>query len=111
VLFSINVIGLISSSMINIQLLKHYSVVQMTTAGQVCGALGAVALLILGSTGTFGIYGILVPTLFIVGINGMVSGNVNAILMQRFSRNAGAAAALFGSTRVLFGAIGGSILG
>ncbi len=110
VLFSINVIGLMSSSLINIRLLNRYSVVQMTTAGQVCGALGAVALLILGGTGTFGIYGILVPTLFIVGINGMVSGNVNAILMQRFSRNAGAAAALFGSTRVLFGAIGGSIL-
>jgi DHA1 family bicyclomycin/chloramphenicol resistance-like MFS transporter len=110
VLFSINVFGLMLSSMINIRLLKRYSVVQMTIAGQVTGALGAVGLLMLGGTGTFGIYGILAPTLFIVGVNGVVSGNVNAILMQRFPRNAGAAAALFGSTRVLFGAIGGSIL-
>ena len=82
----------------------------MTFAGQMTGALGAVGLLILGGTGTYGIYGILIPTLFVVGINAMVSGNINAILMQRFPRNAGAGAALFGSTQVLFGAIGGTIL-
>lgn len=109
-LFSINVIGLMLSSFINIRLLKRYSVSQVTTAGQPTGAFGAITLLIFGGTGTFGIYGILIPTIFIVGINGMVSANCNAILMQRFPRNAGAAAALFGSTRVLLGAIGGSIL-
>ena len=110
VLFSINVFGLLLSSFLNIRLLKHYTVPQMTTAGQMTGAMGAVGLLVLGATGTFGIYGILAPTLFIVGINGMVSANCNAVLMQRFPRNAGAAAALFGATRVLFGAIGGILL-
>jgi MFS transporter, DHA1 family, multidrug resistance protein len=109
-LFSVNVFGLFLSSYLNIRLLKHYTVPQMTTAGQMSGAFGAVGLLILGGTGTFGIYGILIPTFFIVGINGMVSGNCNAILMQRYPRNAGAASALFGATRVIFGAIGGILL-
>jgi DHA1 family bicyclomycin/chloramphenicol resistance-like MFS transporter len=110
-LFGANVVALVIASWLNARHVGRIGIHRATRLSVVVGAVGGVALLAAGVTGFGGLWGIAVPLLLVVGVNGPVAANCAARLMSLFPASAGAASALFGALRFVTGAAATALVG
>lgn len=109
-LFALNVIGIISTNYINARVVISVGAIQMLLIGcSVCAVSG----MVLAATTYFaigGLWGVVVPLVFVVGSLGFVGANALAGAMEPFPNRAGATASLLGFSRMLVGAGAGAVL-
>lgn len=101
-LFAINALGIVLTNYLNSRLVKKQGAVRMAGIG--CGCSFAGALLLFAAV-WFGdrMPLVLIGLFVVVCMTGLMGANCVGLLMSRYSRNAGAAAALFGSAQFGFG--------
>lgn len=101
-IFAANALGIFTANYINSRLVRTVGAARMAGYGTMAGALGALLLLasVLGGGGLWlDIAGLFV----VVSMTGLLGANCVGLLMARYPQNAGAAAALFGSSQFGFG--------
>jgi len=110
-LFGLNILGMMGGAALNARLVVRkgarrmmgYALAQMAAAG--------VLLLAVGGSGAFGLPGVVVPLFLYLCVLNPAGANAIARTTERFPRQAGAAAALFGATQFGLGAIAGTLVG
>jgi DHA1 family bicyclomycin/chloramphenicol resistance-like MFS transporter len=103
-IYGINACGLVASNQVNRMLLKKYEsrdVLLACTVAQSSTALVLMAGARMGFLPNIAIMGLILCVLFCFGL---ALPNATALALEPFSRNAGSAAALFGSTQMIAGA-------
>lgn len=109
-LFALNVIGIISTNYLNARLVLAVGAIRLLCIGcAVCATSG----LVLAATTYFaigGLWGVVVPLVFVVGSLGFVGANALAGAMEPFANRAATTASLFGFSRMLVGAGAGAVL-
>lgn len=98
-LFAANAIGIFAANYVNSRLAKSHGPAIMAGIGSACGLGGALLLWAGGDVLPLVIAGLFV----VVAMTGLLGANCVGLLMARYPQNAGAAAALFGSSQFGFG--------
>ncbi|GIL40051.1 Bcr/CflA family multidrug efflux MFS transporter [Roseiterribacter gracilis] len=109
--FAVNVIALIGAAQFNRLALKRLSQQQVIRRALFVQLLAGLTLFALGSTGTFGLYGIVVPLFVFAGSIGFVTPNSTTMAMAPYGRDAGSASALLGTIQFTLAAIMASTVG
>jgi len=97
-LFAANALGIFAANFANSRLVKARGAAAMAGVGSACGFFGAILLWVAMAVpdGT----GAVIAGLFVVvSMTGLLGANCVGLLMARYPQNAGAAAALFGSSQ------------
>jgi DHA1 family bicyclomycin/chloramphenicol resistance-like MFS transporter len=110
-LFGLNAVGMIIASQINGRLVSRYGAYNLMTVGLFGLGIGGVALLVFVSTGTFGVAGLVIPTILVMCANGFVGPNSQALALNDFPKAAGSASALLGVFQFAVGAIAAPLVG
>jgi len=109
-LFATNVVGIISTNYLNARLVVSVGAIRLLCIGcAVCATAG----LVLAVTTHFaigGLWGVVVPLVFVVGSLGFVGANALAGAMEPFPNRAATTASLLGFARMLVGAGAGAVL-
>lgn len=101
-LFAANAVGIFAANYINSRLAKSKGAAVMAGVGSACGFSGALLLCL--AAGLSNVLPAVIGALFIVvSMTGLLGANCVGLLMARYPQNAGAAAALFGSSQFGFG--------
>jgi DHA1 family bicyclomycin/chloramphenicol resistance-like MFS transporter len=105
VLFASNALGIFAANFTNSRLVKRRGAAVMAGVGSGSALAGAVLLLTamhaLG--GTLAEVAVIAGLFVVVSMTGLLGANCVGLLMARYPQNAGAAAALFGSSQFGFG--------
>lgn len=109
--FGANALGLTLASQLNPMLIHRFSVVNVLSAAMIAGLLSALALLVAGATGWFGLAGVLVPLAFLVASCGLSLPNTPALALTRHGEAAGTAAAMLGAVQFGVGALVAPLVG
>ena len=104
-LFGLNVVAMMIGAYINGRLVRRVGIQRMLVYGAAISAAAGIALAILGLSATGGLFGIVLPLLFFLGVIGLLGANCTARLMALFPDNAGAAVATFGAGQFGLGAL------
>ncbi|MCU1690550.1 MAG: drug resistance transporter, Bcr/CflA subfamily [Pseudonocardiales bacterium] len=104
VVFAVNAVGLVTASQINGRLVGRLGSTRLMTAGLIGLASGGVCVLIVVSTGLFGIGGLIAAMLIVMSSNGFIAPNAMALAMNDFPESAGSASALLGLLQFSIGA-------
>jgi len=97
-LFAANALGIFAANYVNSRLVKARGAAAMAGVGTACGFAGAV-LLALAVTLPDGVAAVVAGLFIVVSMTGLLGANCVGLLMARYPQNAGAAAALFGSSQ------------
>ena len=106
-LFGLNVLLLMSMTWLNGRLVKKVGILPMLRLALLFAGLASGLLLLSGTTGWGGLWGVVVPVVLYIGPMGVVGTNTTSHLLGFFPENAGTAAALAGSFRFAGGALAG----
>jgi DHA1 family bicyclomycin/chloramphenicol resistance-like MFS transporter len=110
--FATNALGIFTANYLNSRLVRRHGPVYMAGMGCAVAFGGAVTLLVaVNATGTAALAGILLGLFLIVGMTGLLGANCVGMLMARYPRNAGAAAALFGAGQFGLGTLASAAVG
>lgn len=101
-LFAINALGIFAANYANSRLVKTRGAAVMAGVGCVCGLAGALLLWGAMARGD-ALPAVIVGLFVVVSMTGLLGANCVGLLMARYPQNAGAAAALFGSSQFGFG--------
>ena len=101
-LFAANAIGIFAANFTNSRLVRRKGAEAMAGIGSACGFGGAL-LLALGMTHGDSLPLVIAGLFIVVAMTGLLGANCVGLLMARYPQNAGAAAALFGSSQFGFG--------
>jgi len=110
-LFGINAFGLICASQLNRWLLRRYSNITILSTMLWIIATSGLALVLIASTDTGGLIGLIIPIFFCVSSIGLVFPNAVASAMAPYDKIAGSASALLGTLNFAIGAVAGSLIG
>jgi len=110
ILFSCNAVGILSMNFVNSRLVGRFSSPQMLRFGS--WIMGAAGLLfaIDTYTGVGGVFGLVVPFLFVEAAGGLVIANSVASALAEFPRQAGSASSLIGAIQYGSGILSGAML-
>lgn len=97
-LFAANALGIFAANYLNSRLVKARGAAAMAGIGSACGFAGAV-LLALAVAQPDCVAAVIVGLFVVVSMTGLLGANCVGLLMARYPQNAGAAAALFGSSQ------------
>lgn len=107
--FASNALGILAANFVNSRLVHRVGA--STLAGWGCGIGFVAALLLMAAIrGHWALPPILLGFFLAVGAIGLLSANCVGLLMNRFPRNAGAAAALFGASQFGFGVLASALV-
>ena len=109
--FAGGAIGLIGATQLNVLLLRKWTPQQILGAALPAGVGGGLVLLVLATTGTFGLAGVLAPLWFVLAMVGLALPNAPAIALTRHGEAAGTAAALLGAVQFGVGALAAPLVG
>jgi DHA1 family bicyclomycin/chloramphenicol resistance-like MFS transporter len=98
-LFAANALGIFAANYVNSRLVKARGPAVMAGTGSLFGFAGALLLVIAMQVGTLGMPAVIVGLFIIASMTGLLGANCVGLLMARYQQNAGAAAALFGSSQ------------
>jgi DHA1 family bicyclomycin/chloramphenicol resistance-like MFS transporter len=97
-LFAANALGIFAANYLNSRLVKARGAAAMAGVGSACGFAGAMLLAL--AVAQPGCLAAVIAGLFVVvSMTGLLGANCVGLLMARYPQNAGAAAALFGSSQ------------
>lgn len=111
VVFAVNAVGLITASQVNGRLVGRLGSTRLMTAGLISMAVGGICVLIVVSTGLFGIAGLIAAMLLVMSSNGFIAPNATALAMNDFPESAGSASALLGLLQFSIGAAVAPLVG
>lgn len=97
-LFAANALGIFAANYLNSRLVKARGAAAMAGIGSACGFAGAV-LLALAMMQPDCVAAVIAGLFVVVSMTGLLGANCVGLLMARYPQNAGAAAALFGSSQ------------
>lgn len=109
--FAVNIVALIGAAQVNRLALRQLTQTQIIRRALFVQLGAGTILLALGATGTFGLYGIVVPIFFYAGTVGFVTPNSTTMAMAPYGRDAGSASALLGTIQFTLAAIMASAAG
>ncbi|WP_295007541.1 Bcr/CflA family multidrug efflux MFS transporter [uncultured Dechloromonas sp.] len=101
-LFAANALGIFAANYANSRLVKSRGAAAMAGVGCVSGLLGALLLWAAVAAGD-ALPAVIAGLFVVVAMTGLLGANCVGLLMARYPQNAGAAAALFGSSQFGFG--------
>jgi DHA1 family bicyclomycin/chloramphenicol resistance-like MFS transporter len=110
-LFGANALGLVLASQVNARFARHYRPQAVLLWGIAVQALAGALLVIQGTTGAAGLYGVAVPLFVYVTCIGFVMSNATALAMAPFAAFAGAASALLGTIQFGLAAASSTLVG
>ena len=97
-LFGVNILGVSIMSMVNRKLVSHFDITRLLAISTVLAFIFSVILTIMGTTHSFGLWGIVIPMFFVFSMNGIIAACANAAALNTVSDEmAGSAAALLGA--------------
>ncbi len=103
VLFAANALGIFAANYLNSRLVRTRGAAAMAGTGSVLGFAGALLLAVAMQAGPVALPAVIGGLFVVVGMTGLLGANCVGLLMSRYPQNAGAAAALFGSSQFGFG--------
>lgn len=109
-LFGLNVAGMMLSSFVNSRLVLRYGSDRALRIGLVASVVFALALLVFGGSGSFGLAGVVVPLFLFLSCMGLIGANSMAGALADHPQIAGAASALSGFAQFAVGAVAGMIV-
>lgn len=109
--FAVNSVGLITSSQVNPLLLRRFSAASILTGALVSCAVSGAVMVVLTSTGTLGMWGLLIPLFLTIATAGLALPNVPALALAHHGARAGTAAALLGACQFGIGAMLSPLVG
>lgn len=95
-LFAANALGIFAANFLNSRLVRRLGGMSMAGIGSSLGFVGALLLWIAGSAGD-ALPAVVAGLFVVVSMTGLLGANCVGLLMARYAKNAGAAAALFGA--------------
>lgn len=98
-LFATNALGIFAANYLNSRLVKTRGAAAMAGTGSLCGLAGAVLLAGAMQAGEAAWPAVVGGLFVVVSMTGLLGANCVGLLMARYPQNAGAAAALFGSSQ------------
>lgn len=101
-LFAVNALGIFAANYINSRLVKSRGAAVMAGVGCASGFAGALLLWVAMASGN-ALPAVIAGLFVVVSMTGLLGANCVGLLMARYPHNAGAAAALFGSSQFGFG--------
>ena len=110
-LFGLNVVGMMTGSLLNSRLVLGRGAAPMMRLGLAVACAGGLVLLATAATGASGLVGIVVPLFFYVGLLGLIASNAMARASRPFPAHAGTVAALFGCAQFGLGALAAVAVG
>jgi DHA1 family bicyclomycin/chloramphenicol resistance-like MFS transporter len=110
-LFAANSVAIMFAAFLNSRLTKLFELKTLLNAGVVIAAGAGLYLIALERSGMAGPYTVLVGLMAFVGMVPILGANGMAILMARYPKNAGAAAATVGSAQFGGGAVAAMAVG
>ncbi|WP_432535610.1 multidrug effflux MFS transporter [Kineococcus arenarius] len=110
-LFGAGAFWLIAATQLNPLALRRFAPSQVLLAGTVVGLLAGVVLLVLSTTGTGGLAGVVAPLWAVLFCTGLALPNAPALALSRHGEAAGAAAALLGAVQFGVGALVSPLVG
>ena len=110
-LFGVTVFALMIGARINQKLVARFGVRAMLMIGVAVGAGAGLVMVAFAATGVLGLLGIVLPLFFNIGALPLVGANAIALASERYPSQAGAVAALFGTSQFGLGAISGVAVG
>ncbi len=102
-LFAANALGIFAANYLNSRQVKTRGAAAMAGIGSFCGFAGAVVLAFAMEVGSSALPAVIGGLFIVVSMTGLLGANCVGLLMARYPQNAGAAAALFGSSQFGFG--------
>ena len=110
-IFAGGAVGLIAATQLNVRLLHRWAPQQIMSAALLAGLGFGLVLLVLATTGTGGLVGILIPLWLTLTMVGLVMPNAPALALSRHGEAAGTAAALLGAVQFGVGALAAPLVG
>lgn len=110
-IFAIISVGLISTSQLNVILLKHFQNEQILKAGLFLQMTAGLIYLALTYLGLFNLTSTIVFFFVALSCLGLTNPNAGALALAPFPKNAGSAAALMGFLQMGFGALAAMVVG
>jgi DHA1 family bicyclomycin/chloramphenicol resistance-like MFS transporter len=107
-LFSLNAIGLIAATQVNVRLLRYWSGRQILKVAMAINAVAGLALAGMALAQPASLFLLMVPLFTTLVSLGFVGANAMAAAMSRAGHHAGAASALLGVMQFGFGAVAGA---
>ncbi|MBI1246054.1 MAG: Bcr/CflA family multidrug efflux MFS transporter [Alphaproteobacteria bacterium] len=109
-LFGLNVAGMMMSSYVNSRLALRFGSDKALRIGLVASVLFALALVVFGGNGSFGLAGVVVPLFLFLSCMGLIGANSMAGALADHPQMAGAASALSGFVQFAVGAAAGMVV-
>jgi DHA1 family bicyclomycin/chloramphenicol resistance-like MFS transporter len=109
--FAVGAVALIGASQVNVVLLNRWSAEQIVFGALAAALAFGAVLIVLAASGAGGLFGFLVPLVFLLGSVGFVLPNAPALALARHGEAAGTAAALLGATQFGLGALIAPLVG
>jgi DHA1 family bicyclomycin/chloramphenicol resistance-like MFS transporter len=110
-IFGVNSVGFIITAQLNSRLVKRMSSDQIISIVGKVQASAGIVLAIMAATGTFGVWGIIVPLFAYLACLGMILPNSTAMAMAPHARNAGMASALLGVLQFGLAGVASTVIG
>jgi DHA1 family bicyclomycin/chloramphenicol resistance-like MFS transporter len=110
-LFGLNVIGIMLGNVINTRLIGRWGSLRMISVSATVSCVASVFVAIACLTEWGGLWAIVAGLFFVVSVVGVLTANCTTDLMHRYPRNAGTAAAVFGSVQLASGALASVCVG
>jgi MFS transporter, DHA1 family, multidrug resistance protein len=110
-LFGAGAIWLIAATQLNPLVLRRFAPSEVLLVGTLVGLLAGVVLLVLSTTGTGGLVGVVGPLWVVLFAGGLALPNAPALALSRHGEAAGAAAALLGAVQFGVGALVSPLVG
>jgi len=95
----------------NTRLVGRLGSLRIISAASLVSCVASLAVALFAISGWGGLWSIVAPLFFVVGVVGILSANCTTDLMHRYPHNAGASAALFGAMQLALGAVASVAIG
>lgn len=109
-LFGAGIIGIMTTNLVNTQLVEQLGMNRILLAGSTVAALAGIFLAIFAYSDISGVWGLFVPLLVFVSMTGFIVANSIAGAMANFPRQAGAVSALVGALQYGSGIAGSGLV-
>lgn len=110
-LFTLNILGIIVTTLINARLVRRLGPGPLLSAGSAVAALAGVLLLLVGVSGWGGLPAVVAGVVLYVSVTGLLGANCLASLLAAFPRQAGAVAGLAVSGQFGLGMLSSALVG
>ncbi|WP_216210616.1 multidrug effflux MFS transporter [Amycolatopsis aidingensis] len=109
--FGVGALAIIGAAQFNVPLLNRFTPRRIVLVALTAAVASGLVLTTLAATGTGGLFGFVIPLLFVLGSVGFVLPNAPALALSRHGEAAGAAAALLGAAQFGLGALIAPLVG